>query len=151
MTIIKYISAILLPMALLAPQSGETATVVAHKLTADDEQKISNMSDRFFADLQNAGGDVAVKNYLGNSDLMSGKTAELAQLAGQINTIIGIYGKISKCILVRTEGRGGVVEERQFICQHQKLATRWKLLFVKTTDTWVASNMFFDDKVMATD
>ncbi len=151
MTIIKYISAILLLAASISPQTGKTATIVAHKLTADDEQQISTMSDRLFADLQSAGADVAVKNYLGDSDLMAGKKAELAQLAGQINTIIGIYGKISKCILVRTEGRGGVVEERQFICQHLKLATRWKLLFVKTTDTWVASNMFFDDKVMATD
>jgi hypothetical protein len=133
----------------LAVPSGIIASpVVKHQLSEADAKQIDAMGDQFFSELKEANVDKAVTGFLGNTGLMEGKKAEIAQLAGQINTIINIYGSISNCVLVQSDGRGGVVEQRQFICQHEKLATRWKLLFVKSTKGWVAGNLYFDDKVM---
>jgi hypothetical protein len=146
------LTAIALALAIVIASSGAAARpVVKHQLSEVDEQQIDAMSNQFFSRLRSSSPESAVTGFLGNTELMEGKKAELAQLAGQIVTGLNIYGAISECILVQSKGRGGVAEERQFICQHDKLATRWKLLFIKTTKGWIAGNLYFDDKVMSDD
>jgi hypothetical protein len=125
--------------------------VVNHQLSTIDKQQLDSMSDQFFLRLKASSAGAAVTGFLGNTELMEGKRAELEQLADQISTALSIYGPVSECIPVQSKGRGSVVEERQFICQHEKLATRWKLLFIKTTKGWIAGNLYFDDKVMSDD
>jgi hypothetical protein len=125
--------------------------VVEHKLSASDEQQIDAISDKFFTQLKASKVESAVSGVFQSSELMAGKTAELSQISSQMQTSLNIYGPISECVLVQSSGRGNVVEAQQYICQHQKLATRWKIEFVKTTKGWITSNLSFDDKVMSED
>ncbi len=137
--------------AIVSANVARANEVVKHQLSANDQREIDSLTDQFFKRLQ--AGDVsgAVTGFLGNTGLMEGKKAEIAQLSGQVTTIISIYGPISNCVLVQIDGRGGVAQEEQYLCQHEKLATRWKLLLVKTSKGWVAGNLFFDDKLMNTE
>jgi hypothetical protein len=121
--------------------------VVEHSMSNDDVQKVDMLVDTFVDRLVTGKYDTAVKEFLGTSELMSGKTAELAQLVSQIKSAAEIYGPISKCVLVAKKGRGGIFEEHMYLCQHARLLTRWKLAFAKTSGGWVATNLYFDDKV----
>lgn len=132
-----------------SPTAAIGRDLVAHKLSNEDTLAIDRKSDDFFALLKQGQPENAVKNLLGTTGLMEGKKSELTQLSNQIASSLDIYGPISDCLLVQRDGRGGVVEEQQFICTHSKLASRWKLLFIKTANGWIAGNLYFDDRVMA--
>lgn len=141
---------IALAFAIVSASSGAAARPVAkHRLSEVDEQQIDAMSDKFFSQLKSSSPESAVAGFLGTTELIEIKKAEVTELASQIGKGLNIYGAISQCILVQSNGRGGVVEEQQFICEHDKFATRWKLLFVKTTKGWIAGNLYFDDKIMS--
>lgn len=137
--------------ALLFSAGVAARPVEKHQLSTADHASIDALTDRLFARLKAGEIEAAVQGFLGTSGLMEGKKAELAQLASQIRTTLDIYGPVSNCLLARSQGRVGLVEEQQFICQHDQLATRWKLTMVKTTRGWIAGNLYFDDKLTSED
>jgi hypothetical protein len=125
--------------------------VVEHKMSDDDVQKVDAIADAFFSKLIAGEAPAAIEGFLGTSKLMAGKTVELTNLISQINTGSDIYGPISACVLVSKKGRGGIVEEQQYLCQHEHFITRWKLAFAKTSKGWIASNLYFDDRATSDD
>lgn len=140
-------AALALPVATVA----HAKDVVEHKLSDDDVQKVDAIADTFFSKLIAGKAPDAINGFLGTSKLMAGKTADLTNLINQINSGSEIYGPISACVLVSKKGRGGVVEEQQFLCQHEHFITRWKLAFAKTSKGWIATNLYFDDRVSSDD
>jgi hypothetical protein len=147
----RLLVALALTISIIGTARANAKPVIEHQLTEADHIKIDAMADEMFARLQAGSIDKAVEGFLGTTGLMAGKKAQLTQVAAQISTTIDIYGPISNCILVQSDGKGGIVEEQEYICQHENLVTRWKLLFVKTTKGWIAGNLYFDDKPMRDD
>ena len=102
---------IALAFAIVSASSGAAARpVVKHQLSEVDEQQIDAMSDKFFSQLKSSSPESAVAGFLGTTELIESKKAEVTELASQIGKGLNIYGAISQCILVQSNGRGGVAE-----------------------------------------
>ena len=78
---------------------------------------------------------------------MDGKQNELAVLEGQITSAVSIYGSIRTCELVESVKRGTLVENRMYLCQHDRFVSRWRFLLIRTSSGWVGNNIGFDEKV----
>lgn len=116
-------------------------------LSQADAAAVDRIGQTVFAKLKAGQSADAVGAFFGATSLANGKQAELQLLTGQIDSTIAIYGPISACELVEESARGSMATHRLYLCAHAKYATRWKMLFVKTTEGWIGANLTFDDKV----
>lgn len=144
----KYIGPVAVAVALISAAPGFAKPVVEHKLSVADEAEIDALTGELFTRLKAGDVEGAVQGFLGSTELMDGKKAELTKISSQIRNAIEIYGPISNCLLATKEGRAGIVEEQQFLCQHDKFVVRWKLLLLKTSKQWIAGLLYFDENVM---
>jgi hypothetical protein len=116
--------------------------------SASEKEAIDRLIAPSLAALKAGKSREAVDIFLGSNELMASKRSDVAFLASQIDSMIGIYGPISDCQLSETRNNGAVVEQRLYHCQHRNFVTRWIFLAVKTTGGWTGGNLSFDDKLM---
>lgn len=114
-----------------------------------DAVTIAELVDPIFQLLKAGDAKGAVNGFLGKSLLFSGRNAELENLVSQIETTNRIYGPISNCVFAELEERGGVVQQRLYLCQHRDYLTRWKVTIGKSALGWVPMSLLFDDQVMS--
>jgi hypothetical protein len=77
---------------------------------------------------------------------MAGKSAEMDILASNVAITISLYGEVKNCEQVELKKRGMWVENRLYICQHDKFLTRWIFTLFKLPSGWMGANLRFDDK-----
>ena len=134
--------------ALLALTLAASAAQASPSPTPGEKETIDKLIAPSLAALKAGKSREAVEVFLGSNALMSGKSSDIAFLASQIDSMIGIYGPISDCQLSETRNNGALVEQRLYHCQHRYLVTRWIFLSVKTSTGWAGANLSYDDKVM---
>ena len=116
------------------------------EISSADALQLDKISDTLFANLQAGKTDAGIRQFFGNSSLMTSKSAQLAMLVSQIDSAIAIYGKISSCEKIESITKGSLVEYRTYTCQHANMLTSWTIAFFKTSNGWIAGNLFFKDQ-----
>jgi hypothetical protein len=87
-----------------------------------------------------------VDAFAAGSPLMAGKTIELGSLQSQIQTSLTAYGSISSIELAKQQTLGTSAIRRYYVARHEKLTTRWELVFARTSKGWVIGYLGFDDQ-----
>ena len=111
-----------------------------------DEAQLDQIAEGLFANLRAGKTDAGVAQFFGSSSLMSSKVDQLKLLVAQIDSAIGIYGKIGGCEKVDSVSKGSFVQYRTYTCQHTNMLTSWSFAFFKTSRGWIAGNLFFKDQ-----
>lgn len=113
---------------------------------APDETAIDKQVGDFF-DLLKSGKSIdAVNATLGRSPLMTGKEGEQQALASQIDGALRIYGPMTSYEKVTESRYGTMVLKRFYVAQHEKMLTRWELVFSRLKSGWVVTYLGFDDQ-----
>lgn len=121
---------------------AETHTTISKQDRIAIDTIASKFADRLTA--SDAKGVVAV--FANSSPLMSGKTAEISNLEGQVQTALNIYGKVGFVELVSEQVLGTSAIHRYYLVRHEKLVTRWQLDFALSSGGWTMTYFGFDDQ-----
>ena len=132
-------------LALSVPAYADT--MISGPLANPDAAEVSAIAKATIESLKAGKSSAALDAFFGKSELMRAKVSELKLLAGQIDSLFGVYGPITACQLVDEEIGGSLVSNRLYLCQHANYVTRWKLLTLKTPSSWIGANLSYDDKV----
>jgi hypothetical protein len=133
---LRSVLALPLAMCLMQPTAAQGTSATSDSIA---QTAISN--------LQTGHTKEAILGFFGGNPLMAGKQNELTMLISQIDGMIAIYGPIRSCELVATAKNGTLVENRQYLCQHDHFVTRWRLLMIRTASGWTGNNVSFDEKL----
>lgn len=136
----------LLAASLVISQPAFAVADGSPALAQADESAIDKLVEPTLSQLRAGNAALALNSFFGTSRLMTGKSVELQALASQINSSIEIYGSLAQCELVERRNHGSFVQVRLYVCQHERMATRWQFTMVKTTNGWIGANLYFDDK-----
>ncbi len=129
-------------LALAMPAQAQNASPPVTVGQVDIDRLAKTLLDRLLAN--DAKGAVAV--FGAQSSLMAGKQAELSQLEGQVQTSLTVYGPISAFELVEAKAYGSSAVRRRYVARHEKMVTRWELVFAQTTKGWQISYFGFEDQ-----
>jgi hypothetical protein len=89
----------------------------------------------------------ALAETLGQTPMMKGRDADLATLARQIQTATDIYGPMTGFECVHEQRFGSNVLRRQYVAQHEKMLTRWTLMFIRLKSGWWFHQVSYEDQV----
>ncbi len=125
--------------ALAAADAGPSASCKKHAVDGEAES--------FFKRLK--AGEVlpALQGSLGKSPMMQERRPELETLTRQIQTATDIYGPVRNQECVREAALGSMVLRREYLAQHDKMLTRWTLIFQRLPSGWHAVQVSYEDQV----
>ena len=106
------------------------------------------IADDLFAKLKSADVSGAIDATLGQSALLAGRQAELGALAKQIDASFSAYGAITHYECARQETFSSLMIYREYVAQHEKMLTRWKMIFTKLPDGWTTVQLSYDDQII---
>lgn len=133
-------------LALCTPAISASQTAAAATPSGDSLGELDRLG-RSVTDALIAGdAKRAVDAFAAGSPLMAGKTIELASLQSQIQTSLTAYGPISSIELAKQQTLGSSAVRRYYVARHEKLTTRWELVFARTSKGWVIAYLGFDDQ-----
>jgi hypothetical protein len=89
----------------------------------------------------------ALQATLGRSPMMQGRQSDLETLTRQIQTATDIYGPVRSQECVREAGLGSMVLRREYLAQHDKMLTRWTLVFQRLPSGWQTVQVSYEDQV----
>ena len=115
--------------------------------TAADNAQIDAMLKPLFDGMIAGRVRQSVIDAFNRSEMMKAKQSDVALVASQAEVAIGIYGAVRACENVDQKGHGSWVQDRIYICQHDRFLTRWVITMVKMPGGWQPASISFDDKI----
>jgi hypothetical protein len=134
-----FAAAALLPMAAIAQAQPVTLT---SESVIEVDKLAKTVTDALIA------GDAkrAVNAFAAGSPLMAGKSIELGSLEAQVGTAFTAYGPITSIELAKQQVYGTSAVRRYYVARHEKMVTRWELVFSRTSKGWIIGYFGFDDQ-----
>ena len=139
-------AAMLAGLSTLASSPLEAADKSVDQAVPENAQ-IDTLADKFFALLKSGKSAEATTYAFSTSPLMSGRTADLQYLVGQIDNAVKIYGPVLGAEKVDEEVLGTVYVKRFYIARHANMLTRWEFEFGRVGGGWSILNFAFEDQI----
>lgn len=88
-----------------------------------------------------------LRNSLGKAPMMQGRQSDLETLTRQIKTATDIYGPVRNQECVRESALGSMVLRREYLAQHDKMLTRWTMIFQRLPSGWHTVQISYEDQI----
>lgn len=121
------------------------AALVTCSVPAVAQRSPEAQSGAFFDQLRSGTPEAAVAN-LTKPSLFTQKVAELQSVTGQLKTVAQIYGAVRGYELIKTQSLGADVIHLIYLLKYDKMATRWKFVFYRSSTNWSLIHFNFDDQ-----
>ena len=90
-------------------------------------------------------GSAAVDQYFASNPLVKEKEQQVLFIKTQIEAVFNVFGKPLGYELVAQETLAPSLRRFVYISKHEYHALTWEFFVYKPRDSWIASNINFDD------
>jgi len=87
----------------------------------------------------------AVDNYFSSNPLINEKQQQIRLVKSQINNLFNLFGNATAYELAFKETISPSLKRFVYILKHSNHPTVWEFFIYKVKDTWISSNMSFND------
>ena len=115
--------------------------------SACTKHPVDSEAAAFFARLKAGEVLAALGDTLGTAPMMQGRQADLETLTRQIQTATDIYGPIRDQVCLNEARLGSLALRREYLAQHDKMLTRWTMIFVRLPSGWHTVQVSYEDQI----
>jgi hypothetical protein len=105
----------------------------------------SDLPEQFMKQVVAGKGSAAVDQYFATNPLIKGKEQQVLFIKTQIESVSKVFGKPLGYELVTQETIAPSLRRFVYISKHEYHALTWEFFIYKPRESWIASNMNFDD------
>ncbi|WP_157093109.1 hypothetical protein [Paraurantiacibacter namhicola] len=132
-------------MALTAtPAAAQDAAATEN--TADADAATAPIREAFFARMKEGRTGEALEALFVKAGQSLIKPVALSDLERQFDNAITLYGPLRECHVYQQESAATLLASYRYLCQHDRMITRWHLTFIRLPNGWQGGYIKFDDK-----
>jgi hypothetical protein len=105
----------------------------------------SDLPDAFMKQLVAGKGSEAVDEYFATNPMVAQKVQQVQFIKTQIDAVFNVFGKPTSYELAIEDDLAPSLKRYVFISKHDYHALTWEFYSYKPKDTWIASDMNFND------
>lgn len=103
------------------------------------------IADNPIAKIEAGNHEEAIADVLAANPLLATKASEKNLLIGQARTATEVYGPVKRCVLESREPSSELRITFLYVCQHENMLLRWRLVTDHLAGGWNITNISFTD------